>query len=73
MNQRSPLVGTGEEHVIMRDTGHNVIAHNDETVINVNSIRIFVYEPRYQKQRVYPLPQSDKSNQIDVSKNTSSY
>ncbi len=47
----------------MRDTGHNVIARNDETVINVNSKRIVVYEPRNQKQRVYFITQSDKSNQ----------
>ncbi len=26
LNPRSPLIGTGEEHNIMRDTGHNVMS-----------------------------------------------
>ncbi len=63
LNPRSLLVGTEEEYNVMRDTGHNIIARNDGTVININSKRIVVYEPKDQKQRVYLLPQLDKSNQ----------
>ncbi|PIM96150.1 DNA-directed RNA polymerase subunit beta [Candidatus Hodgkinia cicadicola] len=63
LNPRPPLVGTGEEYAVMRDTGHNVVARNDGRVVNVDSKRIVVYEPRDQKQRVYTLPQSRKSNQ----------
>ena len=63
LNPRPPLVGTGEEYNVMRDTGHNVVARNDGTVISVNSKRIIVYEPIDQKQRVYLLPQVEKSNQ----------
>ncbi|PIM95245.1 DNA-directed RNA polymerase subunit beta [Candidatus Hodgkinia cicadicola] len=63
LNPRPPLVGTGEEYNVMRDTGHNVVARNDGTVISVNSKRIIVYEPMDRKQRVYLLPQVEKSNQ----------
>ncbi|PIM96856.1 DNA-directed RNA polymerase subunit beta [Candidatus Hodgkinia cicadicola] len=63
LNPRSPLVGTGEEDKVMRDTGHNVVACNNGKVINVDSKRVVVYEPRGRKQRVYILPQPTKSNQ----------
>ncbi|PIM95885.1 hypothetical protein [Candidatus Hodgkinia cicadicola] len=63
LNSRPPLVGTGEEYAVMRDTGHNVVARNNGIVINVDSKRIVIHEPKDQKQRVYILPQSRKSNQ----------
>ncbi|PIM96012.1 hypothetical protein [Candidatus Hodgkinia cicadicola] len=63
LNPRPPLVGTGEEYNVMRDTGHNVVACNNGTVISADSKTIVVYEPRDQKRRVYILPQVVKSNQ----------
>ncbi|PIM94820.1 DNA-directed RNA polymerase subunit beta [Candidatus Hodgkinia cicadicola] len=63
LNPRPPLVGTGEEYNVMRDTGHNVVARNDGRVISVDSKIIIVYEPRDRKRRVYILPQVVKSNQ----------
>ncbi|PIM96902.1 DNA-directed RNA polymerase subunit beta [Candidatus Hodgkinia cicadicola] len=63
LNPRPPLVGTGEEYTVMRDTGHNVVACNSGRVIKADSKRIIVYEPRDRKRRVYILPQPTKSNQ----------
>ncbi|PIM96883.1 DNA-directed RNA polymerase subunit beta [Candidatus Hodgkinia cicadicola] len=63
LNPSPPLVGTGEEYSVMRDTGHNVVACNSGRVIKADSKRIIVYESKDRKRRVYILPQPTKSNQ----------
>ncbi|PIM96729.1 DNA-directed RNA polymerase subunit beta [Candidatus Hodgkinia cicadicola] len=63
LNPRPPLVGTGEEHNIMRYAGDNVVASNYGVVVSADSKRVVVYEPRDQKRRVYIVSQINKSNQ----------
>ncbi|PIM96056.1 DNA-directed RNA polymerase subunit beta [Candidatus Hodgkinia cicadicola] len=63
LNPRPPLVGTGEEINVMRDTGHNIVASNYGVVVSLDSKRVVVYEPKDRKRRVYILPQSGTSNQ----------
>ncbi len=46
LNSRSPLVGTGKEYTVMRDTGYNVMTRTNGIVISINSKRIVVYKPR---------------------------
>ncbi|PIM95038.1 DNA-directed RNA polymerase subunit beta [Candidatus Hodgkinia cicadicola] len=58
-----PLVGTGEEVNIMRNTGDNVMALNDGMVTTVNSRKIIIYELDKHKHRVYILPTIEKTNQ----------
>ncbi|PIM96279.1 DNA-directed RNA polymerase subunit beta [Candidatus Hodgkinia cicadicola] len=63
LNPRPPLVGTGEEHVVMESTGHNVVACNNCVVIGVDANRVSVFEPNQNKYRVYVIPKTKGSNQ----------
>ncbi len=63
LNPRPPLVSTGEEYNIMKKTGHNVVVHKKSIVINADTNKIIIYEPRNRKQRSCFLLETGKSNQ----------
>ncbi len=60
---QAPLIGSGLEYDIMKNTYHNIIARKMSIVISVDTIKIVVYEITLNKYKVYLLPQPSKSNQ----------
>ena len=68
MNSRAPLVGTGIESVVARDSGIAIVAKRDGVVIDVNAARIVIkhdYDLNNDKPPVtiYNLSKFKRSNQ----------
>ncbi|PIM96932.1 DNA-directed RNA polymerase subunit beta [Candidatus Hodgkinia cicadicola] len=63
LKPQGPLIGTGEEHNVMRNTGDNITALNDGMVTTVDSNKVIIYESGRPKHRVYTLPTIEKTNQ----------
>lgn len=68
LNSRSPLVGTGIEGVVARDSGVTVVAKRDGTVVDVDASRIVIQhepsdDPTEQDVSVFNLSKFIRSNQ----------
>ncbi len=63
LTPQSPLVGTGLEYYVMKATDDNISAREMSVVINVDAVKIIVYEIIRKSYKVYLLPQPSKSNQ----------
>ncbi len=60
---QAPLIGTGNESLIMANTHYNVITRSNSIVINVDSTKIVIYEINYNRYKIYLLSKPNKSNQ----------
>ncbi len=60
---QAPLVGTGNEYWTMMDTCHNIVAHFNGIVVNVDSISILLYNVSDNTYKTYLLHKFDESNQ----------
>jgi DNA-directed RNA polymerase subunit beta len=63
MITEKPIVGTGIEGVVARDSGSAVIAEEDGTVIGVSSDKITIYTTKNKDIKVYKLKKYCRSNQ----------
>ncbi|MEZ4567243.1 MAG: DNA-directed RNA polymerase subunit beta [Desulfobacterales bacterium] len=68
MDSRSPLVGTGIEGVVARDSGVTIVARKDGTVVDVDASRIVIQHepsdnPEEKDVTIYNLSKFIRSNQ----------
>ena len=68
MDSRSPLVGTGIEGVVARDSGVTIVARKDGTVVDVDASRIVIQHepsdnPAEKDVTIYNLSKFIRSNQ----------
>jgi DNA-directed RNA polymerase subunit beta len=68
MDSRSPLVGTGIEGVVARDSGVTIVARKDGTVVDVDASRIVILhkpsdDPAEKDVTIYNLSKFIRSNQ----------
>ncbi|MDY0177772.1 MAG: DNA-directed RNA polymerase subunit beta [Bacilli bacterium] len=63
LKPQAPLVGTGLEHQIARDSGLAIVASEDGEVVYVDSRFIKVKQKGLKEPKSYPLQNFDRSNQ----------